>query len=166
MEKLTSAQQDTEAYPFAVEVAAESGQTDTYLLESASQVLDMVIDGDYLHLPDEQALVAQAVFAGAYAAPVVQQAIIDGALAEGEELDGEVVDALMDQDEQMVAGSVWPDEAPPKVIVSTDFGGDTGLERPTGNVVSLDPEDELTFIRQLGQLGLIRLHEKAPDAAE
>lgn len=155
----TTGEQNTEDTVFAIEAANESGGTDTHLFETATEVLDFIIDGDYAGMSDEEALVARVTFTGAMV-PTIQSAIIDAVLGEGQELDGEVVDALMDQDEAAIAGIDWPEEAPPKVVVSTDFEGDTGLRRPTGNVVTLDPEDELTLVRQLGQFGLVHLFEK------
>jgi hypothetical protein len=159
----TTSEQNAEDHIFAVEVANESGGTDTHPMKTATEVLDFIIDGDYAGLDDEQALAARIIFTGAMV-PTIQSAIIDAELGSGQEIDGEIVDLLMDQDESTIAGIEWPEEAPPKIVVTTDFGGDTGLAAPTGNVVSIDPEDELTLVRQLGQFGLIRLFEKTDEA--
>lgn len=151
--------EDGTPYPFAL-IRNEG----VAFAETAGDIMGLLIDG-YADLPDtedgaDQALVARWRQAVSTAAMV--QAELCANAVENDTFDpatsGEdTLTALFGEKDEAVTGiDHWPHDRVPLVLVATDYAPFvTDRTPPGGNVLWIDPSDELAYLRSLANLGLI-----------
>lgn len=155
---LTETTDRDEDLAYAVKTLGAGGEAKIIGCHTVSDVLGLLLEG-YAEADDEEAFILRVELAEKLR-PGLQRAAIDGFLAAGGEVDASDVSFLTGVDEGCtVAGIQWPDDVPPLLVVSTWFGEDSGYDRPAGNVVTIDPESELDFMRQLSSFGIIEAFE-------
>lgn len=155
---LTENTEVDEDLAYAVKALGADGETKIIGCHTVSDVLGLIIEG-YADASDEEAFVHRIGLAEALR-PGLQRAAIDGFLAAGGEVDASDVEVLMSADEGGdVAGLEWREDCPPLLVVSTWFDSFDDEAKPTGNVVFIDPDNELSFMRQLSNFGIISAFE-------
>lgn len=130
--------------------------------DSATSVIDFLIPG-YEELDDDEALHVRVGHAASTAA-VVQTAMIESAIESGFDLAAQseaALTALLTDKDIPVDGGPF-DLDVPVVLVSTLYEPFTSRPKVGGNIVWLDPSDELTYLRSLAGAEVITLLVFAP----
>jgi hypothetical protein len=137
----------------------------TYYAETATEIIDIGILG-YAAMDHDTALITRyddlVAYADALQGCLVAQALEKGyfdpaAVSEG------ILTAVMCERlipyEPLVDGLPleWPGGLPPLVLIRTDYAPFSDRPVPTGNVIWLDPYTELTYLKSLNSLGVIKL---------
>ncbi|KQP63161.1 hypothetical protein [Nocardioides sp. Leaf285] len=138
---------------------------DTILADTAGDIVSFIVE-DYEDIPDgihgnDEALIARAVVAIRVCATAQAMMLMD-AVNEGRfdvaTADEKTLTALLgDRTIPVVDVDRW-DHDVPLVLVATDYEPFTSEATPSGNVLWIDPSDELAFLESLSNLGLISFY--------
>lgn len=128
------------------------------LAETATEMVSDFIEG-YASLDNDTALERRydlLVWLGnATQQHYVHMAEEAGTLAEGN-MDEDTLTALFSDRSRPREDGDWFQEVP-LILLATDYSPYTERRRPNGKIVWLDPVTEVTFLRSLDKLGVIRL---------
>lgn len=138
----------------------------TVFADTATELVGHLIEG-YANLPDTEGGNAQALVARwrtcVATASDVQALICADRAAEGTfdpaAESEEVLTALFSDKTVPVEGfDTWDLGSVPLVLVATDYEPYTERVAPTGNVLWIDPSDEVAFLHSLTNLGVIQFY--------
>lgn len=140
------------AYRYAV----SSHDGSMTLAETATEMVDDIIYG-YASLTHEDALVRRYEVLVMLANAAQQQFVT--AAAEYDrvvlaDLDEDALTALFCERSEPFTGTEWHQKVP-LILVETDYAPYTERPRPSGRIVWVSPETEVTFLRSLETLGVI-----------
>lgn len=125
------------------------------------ELLAAIIGEDYLEEQDREVLFLMRLEKAIVIATAVQESIIATAVQRhemDEDTDEDTWTTLLAERETVDPGVRW--KAPvPLVLVASLFAPWTERERPAGNVVWIDPTDDITMLDSLQETGLIEIIE-------
>lgn len=128
------------------------------LAQSATEMVSDFIEG-YSDLDDDTALERRydllVWLGGATQQHYVNLAEAAGTLTE-DDADEDILTALFSDRSKPREDGDWDHEVP-LVLVATDYSPYTKRAKPRGKIVWINPETEVTFLRSLETLGMIRL---------